>query len=201
MAYTPSSVYNADSPTNPNIGYSTSGGASGVQDWWVFVQTVDIMYQRNNQYDMSTSSLLKTPTVTSNWMDMNCTVQTQGDVYYNMTFSGMSGLATSSVGTLFQPQVLQIQTNTGVSGGFGENGAVSTSAMGIIRRPVRTDAAGTILDPTGICTESVSLVMDQMPGAYNSLYDTSSTVNSVLAQAMGQLAEQCENFKPTLVEL
>ena len=40
-----------------------------------------------------------------------------------------------------------------------------------------------------------------MPGAYNSLYDTSSTVNSVLAQAMGQLAEQCENFKPTLVEL
>ena len=197
MAYTPSSVYNSDSPTNPNIGYSTSGGASGVQNWWVFVQTVDIMYQRNNQYDMSTSSLLKSPTVTSNWMDMNCTVQTQGDIYYNMTFSS----ADSSSGNLFQPQVLQLQTNTGTSGGFGENGGVSTSAMGIIRRPVRTDAAGTILDPTGICTESVSLVMDQMPGAYNSLYDTSSTVNSVLAQAMGQLAEQCENFKPTLVEL
>jgi len=197
MAYTPTPVYNSDSPTNPNIGYSTSGGASGVQDWWVFVQTVDIMYQRNNQYDMSTSSLLKSPTVTSNWMDMNCTVQTQGDVYYNMTFSS----TVSSTGNLFQPQVLQIQTNTGVSGGFGENGGVSTSAMGIIRRPVRTDAAGTILDPTGICTESVSLVMDQMPGAYNSSYDTSSTVNSVLAQAMGQLAEECENFKPTLVEL
>jgi len=197
MAYTPTPVYNSDSPTNPNIGYSTSGGASGVQDWWVFVQTVDIMYQRNNQYDMSTSSLLKSPTVTSNWMDMNCTVQTQGDVYYNMAFSS----TVSSTGNLFQPQVLQIQTNTGVSGGFGENGAVSTSSMGIIRRPARKDAAGTILDPTGICTESVSLVMDQMPGAYNSLYDTSSTVNSVLAQAMGQLAEQCENFKPTLVEL
>ena len=197
MAYTPTPVYNSDSPTNPNIGYSTSGGASGVQDWWVFVQTVDIMYQRNNQYDMSTSSLLKSPTVTSNWMDMNCTVQTQGDIYYNMTFSS----ADSSSGNLFQPQVLQLQTNTGTSGGFGENGGVSTSAMGIIRRPVRTDAAGTILDPTGICTESISLVMDQMPGEYNSLYDTSSTVNSVLAQAMGQLAEQCENFKPTLVEL
>ena len=197
MAYTPTPVYNSDSPTNPNIGYSTSGGASGVQNWWVFVQTVDIMYQRNNQYDMSTSSLLKSPTVTSNWMDMNCTVQTQGDIYYNMTFSS----ADSSSGNLFQPQVLQLQTNTGTSGGFGENGGVSTSAMGIIRRPVRTDAAGTILDPTGICTESISLVMDQMPGEYNSLYDTSSTVNSVLAQAMGQLAEQCENFKPTLVEL
>ena len=197
MAYTPTPVYNSDSPTNPNIGYSTSGGASGVQNWWVFVQTVDIMYQRNNQYDMSTSSLLKSPTVTSNWMDMNCTVQTQGDVYYNMTFSS----ADSSSGNLFQPQVLQLQTNTGTSGGFGENGGVSTSAMGIIRRPVRTDAAGTILDPTGICTESVSLVMDQMPGAYNSSYDTSSTVNSVLAQAMGKLAQQCENFKPTLVEL
>ena len=133
MAYTPSSVYNSDSPTNPNIGYSTSGGASGVQNWWVFVQTVDIMYQRNNQYDMSTSSLLKSPTVTSNWMDMNCTVQTQGDIYYNMTFSS----ADSSSGNLFQPQVLQLQTNTGTSGGFGENGGVSTSAMGIIRRPVR----------------------------------------------------------------
>jgi hypothetical protein len=45
------------------------------------------------------------------------------------------------------------------------------------------------------------MVMDQMPGAYNSTFDTSSTVNGILAQAMGQVSQSCPTFKATLVDL
>tara|TARA_R110000824_G_scaffold191585_1_gene373354 strand:- start:562 stop:1155 length:594 start_codon:yes stop_codon:yes gene_type:complete len=197
MPRTPQAVYNPSVPLNRNIGYSTSGGASGVQDWYVHVQTVDIMYVRRNQYDADTSSTLTAPVVTSNWLDMVCTVQTQNEVYENVTFSS----ADSSSGNLFQPHVLQLQGPDGVSGGFGIDGVVSTSSMGIIRRPVIKDAAGNILDPTGICTQTVNLVTDQMPGSYDSSYDTSSTVNGILAQAMGKLTAACPTFKSTLVDL
>tara|TARA_Y100000385_G_C12922637_1_gene563262 strand:- start:106 stop:702 length:597 start_codon:yes stop_codon:yes gene_type:complete len=193
----PVPVYNPASPTNPNLGFSTESGASGIQDWWVHVQTVDIMYVRRNQYNGDTSSTLTAPAVTSNYLDMNCTVQTQNEVYYNVAFSSVGS---SSTGQLFDPHVLQVQT-AAASGGFGETGVISTSAMGIIRRPVRKDAAGDILDPTGICTRNVNLVVDEMPGAYEITFDTSGTVNGILAQAMGQLAVKCPSFKATLVDL
>ena len=183
--------------TNPNKGFSTSGGAeSGPNDWFVFLQTVDIMYVRQNLFNAETSSTLTSPAVTSNFLEMNCTVQTQGDVYRNVSFSS----ADSSSGDLFEPQILQLQSNA-ASGGFGQNGVVSTSAMGVIRRPVRKDAAGNIIDTTGICTQNVTVIADQMPGAYNETLDTSGTVNAVLASVMGQLAQKCPEFKPTLVDL
>ena len=195
MPLRPEPIFNPSSPTNPNVGYSVE--ASTVGNWYVHLQTVDIMYVRRNQYDADTSSTLSSPTVTSNWMDMNITAQTQGEIYYNVAFSSVD----SSAGNLFQPHVLQLATNTGVSGGFGDEGVVSTSAMGIIRRAARIDAAGTVLDPTGICTQNLSLVMDQMPGAYNPAYDTSSSTNGILAQAMGQVSQACPSFKATLVDL
>jgi len=197
MPLIPASLSPATSPTNPNIGYSTSGGSDGVQDWYVHVQTAVIMYTRRNQFNSDTSSTNVSPTVTSNWLDFQCTLQTQDEVYINMAFSS----ADSSSGNLFQPHVLQLQTNTGASGGFGDEGVVSTSAMGIIRRPAVKDAAGTILDTTGTCTETLSLVMDQMPGSYDAGYDTSSSVNAILAQAMGHAAAACPTFKATLVDL
>ena len=199
MALPPASILDLASPVNPNIkGLSVSGGVSGVQDWWVHTQTVNIMYVRNNQYDGATSSINSAPRITSNWMDMNCTVQTQDEIYSGVAFS--STLA-SSIGNLFQPHVLQLQSLTAASGGFGQEGVVSTSAMGIIRREVRLDAVGNVMDPIGICTQGVNLVMNQMPGSYNASYDTSSSVNGILAQAMGQVSEACPSFKATLVEL
>ena len=195
MPLQPVPIFNPNSPTNPNVGMSVEASTTG--DWYVHLQTVDIMYVRRNQYNSDTSTTLISPVVTSNWMDMNATVQTQDEIYYNVAFSSVA----SSAGDLFQPHVLQLATNSGVSGGFGNDGIVSTSAMGIIRRLARKDAAGSILDPIGICTESVNLVMDQMPGAYNPALDTSSTVNGILAQAMGQMADSCPTFKATLVDL
>lgn len=187
----------ASTPTNPNIGFSTSGGAEGVQDWWVHVQTVDIMYVRRNQFNADTSTTITSPTVTSNYLELQCTVQTQNEVYYDAAFSS----ADSSSGNLFQPQVLQIQATNALSGGFGDSGAVSTSAMGVIRRPVRKDSAGELLDPTGTVTTTVNLVVDQMPGAYDPSLDTSATVNSVLAEAMGVFATRNPRFQSTLVDL
>jgi hypothetical protein len=202
MPRTPQPVYNPNDRTNPNAGYSTEGGSTGIQDWYVHVQTVDVMYVRRNQYNGDTSSTLTAPAVTSNWLDMVCTVQTQDEIYKNVAFSSTDGAsATSAIGTLFQPHVLQLQGPDGVSGGFGIDGVISTSAMGIIRRPALKDAAGNILDPSGICTQTVNLVTDQMPGSYDSNYDTSSTVNGILAQAMGQVAVACPTFKSTLVDL
>ena len=192
----PEPVFTPSNPTNPNKGYSVSGGAEGVQDWWIHLQTVDIMYVRRNLYNADTSSALTAPTVTSNYLDVVCTVQTQNEVIENVAFSS----ADSSSGNLFQAQVLQIQS-TAASGGFGEQGAVSTSSMGVIRRPVRTDAAGNYLDPTGVCTQTVNLQVDQIPGVFEPSYDTSNTVNSILAQIMGQVSQSCPTFKATLVDL
>ena len=191
----PTPVSNPSSPTNPNVGMSVQASATG--DWYVHLQTVDILYFRRNQYNSDTSSTLSAPAVTSNWLDMNATVQTQDEIYYNVAFSSVG----TSSGDLFQSQVLQLQGPSGISGGFGGSGVVSTSAMGIIRRLARKDAAGTILDPTGICTQNVSMVMDRMPGAYDPIFDTSSTVNGILAQAMGQLGPRCPTFLATLVDL
>jgi len=187
-------TFNLNTPTLTASG----GGASGTQDWYVHVQTVDIMYQRNNQYDSSVSNTFTGPTITSNWMDINYTVQTQDEIYYDTQFSS----TTSGIGgELFEPHVLQLITNTGVSGGFGTNGVVNTSSMGIIRRPARKDAAGTILDPTGICTQNGSLVVDQMPGSFDITYDTSDSTGSILGQVAGQLSQVCPTFKSTLVRL
>jgi len=193
MAYNPIPISDSVNPTNPNVGYSVEPSATG--DWYVHLQTVDLMYIRRNVQDHVTSSVVAAPTTTSNYLDVQAVVQTQDEVHYDVAFSSLDGS-----GELFQSQTLQIQTDN-VSGGFGEKGSVSTSAMGIIRRKVRKDAQGNILDPTGICTESVSLVLDQMPGAYDESFDTSATVNGILAQAMGQLAESCPEFKATLVDL
>ena len=195
MPLEPVPIFNPESPTNPNVGMSVQASATG--DWYVHLQTVDIMYVRRNQYDGDTSSMYTAPAVTSNWMDMKAAVQTQGEIYYNVAFSSVA----SSAGDLFEPHVLQLATNTGVSGGFGNEGVVSTSAMGIIRRLARKDAAGNIIDATGICTQSIDLVTDEMPGPYNPAYDTSATTNGILAQAMGQMAQACPSFKATLVDL
>ena len=159
------------------------------------------MYVRNNQYDITTSSVFVSPTVTSNWMDMNCTIQTQDEIYSGLFFSSTGPMA-HTTGNLFQPQVVQIQsTSAGTGDGFGTDGIISTSSMGIIRRPVKVDTDGNILDTVGICTQNVNLVMNQMPGQYNSTFDTSSSTNGILAQTMGQLADACPSFKATLVEL
>jgi len=190
----PISKADVEENNNPNT-KSVSVAASSTGNWYVHLQTVDLMYIRRNVFDTNTSGVTTSPTVTSNFLDIQATVQTQDEIYENVAFSSIGGS-----GEAFQPHKLQIQSDN-VSGGFGVTGVISTSSMGIIRRKAREDARGNFLDPSGVQTENISMVLDQMPGSYNSNFDTSGTVNGIVAQAMGQLAEVCPTFKATLVEL
>ena len=180
-------------PTQPNWNSlnSSGDGASGVQDWYVHVQTVDIMYLRKNQYDTNTSSTVSVPNALSNYLDVHYTVQTIDEVYEDASYSG----------SLSQPHYLELLTAVGTSGGFGVCGVINTSSAGVIRRPVRKDAAGNILDTTGVCTESGNLVIDQMPGAYAQGFDTSAQVNANVLQMMGSVSVECPTFFASLVAL
>jgi len=197
-------------PISPGAGASTQpvqntasmntsgGGTSGVQDWYVHIQTVDLMYMRSNQYNATTSSTVTSPAVESNYLDVRYTVQTIDEVYYGAFFSGATS---DDGGELYKPQTLELVTTVGTSGGFGIKGVVNTSTAGYIRRAVRKDAAGNILDTTGTCTQSGNMIIDQMPGEYDQTFDTSAQVNSNIIQVMGVVATECPTFKASLVDL
>jgi hypothetical protein len=182
---------NKANPGIDNLVASGSDSSAVTQDWYVHIQTVDLMYLRNNQYDSATSSTVATPNALSNYLDVHYTVQTTDEVWENATFSG----------ELWEPQTLELVTSYGTSGGFGVCGVVNTSSVGYIRRAVRKNAAGVILDPTGVCTQSGNLILDNMPGAYDYTFDTSAQVNSNLQHVMGRVHGACPNFIATLVDL
>lgn len=189
----------ATAPVQNTASMNTSGGGtSGVQDWYVHIQTVDLMYMRSNQYNATTSSTVTSPAVESNYLDVRYTVQTIDEVYYGAFFSGSTS---SDGGELYKPQTLELVTTVGTSGGFGIKGVVNTSTAGYIRRAVRKDAAGNILDTTGTCTQSGNMIIDQMPGEYDQTFDTSAQVNSNIIQVMGVVATECPTFKASLVDL
>ena len=183
---------------NPLYLNASGGGTSGVQDWYVHIQTVDLMYMRNNQYNATTSSTIDAPAVESNYLDVRYNVQTIDEVYYGAFFSGATS---SDGGDLYKLQTLELITTVGTSGGFGIKGVVNTSTAGYIRRAVRKDAAGNILDTTGTCTQSGNVIIDQMPGEYDQNFDTSAQVNSNIMQVMGVVATECPTFKASLVDL
>jgi len=171
----------------------TSGSDSSAitQDWWVHVQTIDVMYLRNNQYNLDTSTALTSPIVEHNYLDVRYTVQTTDEIYLNATFSGER----------WEPQTLEVISQGASAGGFGVCGAVNTSTVGYIRRAVRKDSQGNILDPTGVCTYGSNTVLDQIVGPYNHTYDTSTQVNANLQQLMGEVSVKCPEFIATLVAL
>ena len=177
---------------------SSGNGASGVQDWYIHVQTVDVMYLRKNQYDSATSSTVGSPQGISNYLEVHYTVQTTDEIMQNAVFSSTTP---STGGELWENQTLELVTAVGTSGGFGVCGVVNTSSAGYIRRPARTNAAGDFLDPVGHCTKSGNLIVDQMPGEYDQSFDTSAQVNSCLTQIVGELPQRCPNFIATLVDL
>jgi hypothetical protein len=173
------------------VNSSGSTDSNATADWWVFIQTVDIMYLRRNQYDSTTSSTVATPNATFNYLDVNMTVQTQASVYENANFSG----------DYYQMQDLLLQSQGATAGGFGVCGAVNTVSAGYIRRVVRKDANGNVLDPTGTCTRTINTQVDNLPGAYNAAFDTSTSVNGMLSQILGHAQVECPNFIPSLVNL
>lgn len=180
---------------NPGIGggglTSSGGGASGVHDWYVHLQTVDLMYVRTVQNNMSTSTPIAGPAAQSNYLDFHYKVTTSDEIWQDTAFSG----------EFFVPHQLELVTTVGSLGGFGVCGVVNTSTAGYIRRVARTDAAGNILDPTGVCTKTGNLVLDQMPGDYNITFDTSAQTNAILLEACASVHVACPTFIVSLVDL
>lgn len=178
--------------TSVNSGISsltTSGGAP--QDWYVHIQTVDMMYLRSNQYDSATSSTVSAPNAISNYLEVAYTVTTSDEIWEDATFSG----------EMYQPQLLDLVTAVGTNGGFGVCGVINTTTGGYIRRLARKNSAGDILDPTGHCTRTGNVVVDQMPGAYDNSFDTSAQVGSNMTQMINTLPSRCPSFITSLVDL
>ena len=178
-------------PPGNQINASGSTDANTTQDWWVFIQTIDIMYLRRNKYDSTTSSTAATPNTTFNYLDVNMTVQTQATVYEDANFSG----------DFYQEQGLELLSQGASAGGFGVCGAVNTSTAGYIRRQARKDGNGNLLDPTGVCTRTMNAQVDNLPGAYNQAFDSSASLNGIISQMLGLAQVECPNFIPSLVKL
>jgi len=176
---------------NPQIESLTTSGSTSGTDWYVHIQTVDMMYLRHNQYDSATSSTISSPNAISNYLEVAYTVTTSDEIWQDTTFSG----------ELWQPQLLELLTTEGVSGGFGVCGVVNTTVGGTIRRAARKNSAGDILDTTGHCSKTGTVIVDQMPGAYNASFDTSSQVGTNMIQMINKLPAKCSTFITSLVDL
>jgi len=171
--------------------YNSSGDSSGTttQDTYVHTQSVDAKYNRVNQYNYSASTPFTTPSIVQSFLEISYTVQSNDEIIYNANFGG----------DLVSLQVLELVADA--SSGFGTQGAVNTSAMGVIRRAARKDANGIILDPTGVCVQTGTINLDVSPGTFNGDYDTSANVNGILGQLINNLPNTCSTFSPTLVDL
>ena len=171
--------------------YNSSGDSSGTttQDTYVHTQSVDAKYNRVNQYNYSASTPYTTPAIVQSFLEISYTVQSNDEIIYNANFGG----------DLVSLQTLELVSD--VASGFGNQGVVNTSAMGVIRRAARKDANGVILDPTGVCVQTGTINLDISPGTFNGDYDTSANVNGILGQLINNLPSTCSTFSPTLVDL
>ena len=166
---------------------STSGLVE--QDWYVHTQSVRCMYVLEQGYDKAISGVvIGAPIVTHNYLNGHFTVETSDRVLSSFAFSGSD----------LQPHHLRINSFA-PSGGLGVSGIIETSTLGMVRRKVRTDAAGKLQDPIGNCHEQGTLVFARLPGSYDSRFDTSTTINSKLWEVVNHMPDHCETFMPDIV--
>jgi hypothetical protein len=174
--------------------YASSGATSSIttQDWHIHTQSVDVRYNRVNDYDHAVSTPFISPSILGSHIDFEVTVKTNDEVVQNGTFAG----------DLVQLQTLEAVTNTAASSGFGTQGVINTSGVGIIRRAAEKSATtGEIIDPVGTCSQTALITLDLTPGTFDGTYDTSANVNGIVSQLIHSLPDLCGTFSPTLVDL
>ena len=151
-----------------NFAASGENDSSGMttQDWMIHIQNVEVMYQRETQYDSTDGS------VDFNYLDTNYTMEASREHIY-ATFSG----------AYYQPQKIDLISNS-ASGGLGTCGVIRTNELGYIRRAVRTGDVEQQQRKNGNVTAC------RFPGAYNAYFDTSDTapgtIMDILVAAKGQ---------------
>ena len=164
---------------------------SGTKWWIVHHQTVYAMYERQNFYNRSVSSnTLVTPIVAYNMLEFNIKVNTTTELVY----------VDFSAGSFNQYQDL-VLTNNGVSGGFGSSGTLTTSGIGIMRRPA-TLVAGEPIETGGSCSKLFNYSCDQTPGPYSmDVYDTSADVQPKIFALLKEAKDRCPSFETFLVNI
>ena len=188
-----------DANTSSLVASGCDTSAPTTTDWYVHTQAVEIMYLRNDAYTTGGGACVRplngppAPYVSHNFLDANIRVQTTDRIMYNATFSSCAQV----------PQQLLFIASAACSGGFGIYGTVDTCVVGVIRRPARKDAAGTILDPTGVCDVTYNENFDKAPGAYDCTngFDTSATRNPAFRMLLANMGQDCPTFDPNLVDL
>ena len=169
---------------------NASGDTSACEftDWYVHTQVINGMYKRVFVYDSTPTVGVNgvvsgAPTVAYNYLDVNYSVQVAEE---KETASYCSGS--------YQPQQLRIISDSTV-GGAGLSGTFTTSAVGYMRRKWNTTT-----DSEDLCNKNTNAIVGRMPGTYDTTFDTSATVGSVIAELLMNAEETCPAFIQNLVE-
>lgn len=183
-------------------GCDASAVSGTVQDWYWHSQGYRGMYERNEQWTDCTTSKAgppNSPRVSFNYVDIRVDAWTDDKIIYNTTFSACSQI----VQTIDLRASGSCSATVSGDAGWGLQGQVLTSGTGLILRPVRKAANGTILDPTGFCSNSFNMELGTAPGAYDcsSGWDTLGNVKSDLSRLHNEITGYCETFNPDLVDI
>ena len=166
---------------------NASGDSSGCEfaDWHTHVQVLNGMYVRKWVYESMPQGNPPSgcPNISYNYIDVNYTV---GVVERQEKASYCSGL--------YQPQQLAVYSDSTV-GGLGLSGTFTASAVGYERRHWINAT-----DTESNCQQTTNGVIQKLPGAYNSNFDTSASLASDIAELLNQAHTSCDRFNPNIVE-
>jgi len=167
-----------------------SGDSSGCAfgDHLEHTQVFNGIYQRVYVYDnnpsVGTGGVVSgCPAVSYSYLDLNYTVQVQETKTRASYCSG-----------LYQPQQLKVFSDS-TTGGLGQSGTITTSAVGYLRRNWVT---GT--DTEDKCSTTSNMVIGKLPGEYNPTYDSSATIGSHIADFLLTCKDNCSRFETNLVD-
>ena len=166
---------------------NASGDSSACEfgTWHTHVQVLNGMYQRKWVYESMPQGnpASGAPLVSYNYVDINYTVQVIEDKEFASYCSG-----------LYQPQQLAVYSDSTL-GGLGSSGTFTTSAVGYERRAWQ-DATDTEYN----CQQTANGTIAKQPGTYNTVFDTSASLASHIADLLNQAHTQCDKFNPNIVE-
>jgi len=144
--------------TNDFAASGSTGDTSGLElDWRVHIQNIEIMYIRKTQYKPSDG------TVDFNYIEANYTIECSREHIW----------ITASGGDFFKPHILELKSDS-ATGGLGLSGSIRTKHLGYFQREVRRG------DVESQERGNDTMVACRLPGAYNAVFDTSTTVNSTI---------------------
>lgn len=164
----------------------SSTGGSATQDWYFHQQSIEIDYKRLNVYDHSVSTTDVTPTVVSNELRIEYTINVSDKIIYDGTFDNSL-------------RILEEFEFTDGGPTLGAEGAMATSKNGIIRRAARKNSrTGAILDPIGTCNKSGVIILDRRRGVYDG---KEMTPNTLLTQLTNYFAKICPLYDVSLTNI